>query len=316
MTTVHIDPKLPESRLRSLIYQGDLVVFTTLSSVNMFVQFVRKQLQEVFAPHDPRDAHEHYSPEELARILGVWKPRFIHHLRAKQLVREVIEEAGCSPDHSMFDLPKPRTSYPAGHLTTGIAFAFPWHRDTWYAAPPQQINWWFPVSEVSADNAMEFDPVSFARPVANDSAGFDYYQVNAARLTTAKQVGKEAQSRPGARMHQPPDSLIVLPPPGSILLFSGAQLHASITNQSGVARYSVDFRTIDRRDVENGIGAPMADVACTGTALRDFVSVRNGTRLDEALVRKVEGRAPPEDAILVFDDKRAEEAARLSGGGA
>ena len=48
-----------------------------------------------------------------------------------------------------------------GHLTTGIAYAFPWHRDVWYSAPPQQINWWLPVFAVREDNAMRFDLESF-----------------------------------------------------------------------------------------------------------------------------------------------------------
>ncbi len=312
MTTLHIDPQSRNTDLRKLLYQGDLVVLTRLPSVQAFSEFAREQLRELFAPDDPEHIHEHLSPEDLARILGGWKPRFVHHPRSKELVRRIVEEAGFSPDDTMFDVPKPRTAYPSDHLTTGIAFAFPWHRDTWYAAPPQQINWWLPVSEVRADNAMKFDPVSFARAVDNDSAGFDYYQANRDRLTTAKQIGTDVRSRPGARAHTPENELIVLPPPGSILLFSGAQLHASITNTSGVARYSVDFRTIDRSDVAAGVGAPTVDVACTGTALRDFVGIRSGERLDEAFVQKVEGGAPPDDVILIFDEKLAEKAAAIS----
>lgn len=312
MTTLHIDPRARDADLRGLLYQGDLVVLTGLPSVRAFAEFAREQLRELFAPHDPEQIHHRLSPEQLARMLGAWKPRFVHHPRSKELVRQIVEDAGFSPDDTMFDVPKPRTAYPSDHLTTGIAFAFPWHRDTWYAAPPQQINWWLPVSEVRADNAMKFDPVSFSRAVENDSSGFDYYQANRDRLTTAKQIGKDVRSRPGAVGHNPDNELIVLPPPGGILLFSGAQLHASITNTSGVARYSVDFRTIDRRDVEAGVGAPLVDVECTGTALRDFVGVRSGERLDETLVQKIDGGPPPDDAIVVFDAKLAEKSAAIS----
>ena len=38
-----------------------------------------------------------------------------------------------SQEGTHYDLPKPRTSFPVGHLTTGIAYAFPWHRDVRYA---------------------------------------------------------------------------------------------------------------------------------------------------------------------------------------
>ena len=90
-----------------------------------------------------------------------------------------------------------------GHLTTGVAFAFPWHRDVWYSAPAQQINWWLPIFPVRDDNAMSFDLASFDRAVPNTSDGFDYYENNASRLTTATQVGRERQARPGAVDHQP-----------------------------------------------------------------------------------------------------------------
>jgi hypothetical protein len=112
-------------------------------------------------------------------------------------------------------------------------------------------------------------------------------------------VGKEAQSRPGAVNHTPVPEVIPVPAPGQILLFSGAQLHKSIPNTSGLARYSVDFRTVDTRDLQTGRGAPLADAYCTGTAVRDFVSVKDQSAFDEDLVRSLYG-APPEDAMLVF----------------
>jgi hypothetical protein len=103
---------------------------------------------------------------------------------------------------------------------------------------------------------------------------------------------------------------VLLPAPGQIILFSGAHLHASIPNTSGVSRYSIDFRTIDRRDVMSGQGAPMVDVKCYGTMLREYASVATDERLPESLVRQIAG-APPEDAILLFDKDLADTSAKL-----
>jgi hypothetical protein len=146
---------------------------------------------------------------------------------------------------------------------------------------------------------MSFDLAKFGRAVPNTSDGFDYYANNAQRLNTAKSVGKEAQSRPGAIDHAPHLEVVPIPAPGQVLLFSGAQLHKSIPNTSGLARYSVDFRTVDTRDLQAARGAPLADVYCTGTAVRDFVSVKDESAYDEEFVRSLYG-PPPEDAMLVF----------------
>ena len=299
MTTLLIDPALSGDELRQRLFDGNLVILTRLRALADFVDYTRGELAELFKPHDPEHVHEHIEPAEMAAILGSWKPRFIHSEESNKLVRAVIEEAGFQAEQTHYDLPKPRTSFPVGHLNTGVAFAFPWHRDVWYSAPAQQINWWLPIFPVRDDNAMSFDLPSFARAVPNSSDTFDYYRNNASRSTTAKQVSKESQARPGAIDHHPDQELILLPAPGEVLLFSGAQLHASIPNTSGRARFSVDFRTVNVPDLLAGRGAPLVDVNCTGTAIRDFINVADERSFDEELVQDLFG-PPPEGAVLVF----------------
>ena len=302
---VVVDPDMSCDDLRQQLYAGNLVILTRLQALRNFVEHTREEITELFKPHDPEHVHEHIDPPEMAKILGVWKPRFIHSERSRKLVRAVIAEAGFPAEGTHYDLPKPRTSFPVGHLTTGVAFAFPWHRDVWYSAPAQQVNWWLPIFPVRQDNAMSFDLASFNRAVPNSSDTFDYYRNNASRLTTATQVSREVQARPGALNHKPDQELIILPAPGEVLLFSGAQLHASIPNTSGRARFSVDFRTVDDADLIAGCGAPLADVHCTGTAIRDFINVADESSFDEQTVIDLFG-APPADAMLVFGNPDAE----------
>ena len=294
-----IDPDVSGDELRRTLYAGHLVILTRLQSLWDLVEYTREELTELFAPHDPEHVHEHVDPAEMAKILGVWKPRYIHSDKSRKLVRAVIEEAGFSPNETHYDLPKPRTSFPLGHLNTGVAFAFPWHRDTWYSAPAQQINWWLPVFPVRDDNAMGFDLASFDQAVPNTSGGFDYYENNASRLTTATGVTREVQSRPGAIDHKPAQELVILPAPGEVLLFSGNQLHASTPNTSGRARFSVDFRIVNVPDLLAGRGSPLVDAYCTGTAIRDFINVADESTFDEQTVVDLFG-APPADAMLVF----------------
>jgi hypothetical protein len=310
MPAILTDPDIPAEELRQRLYSGDLVILTRLRALAEFVDYMREELTKLFAPYDPQHVHEHIEPTEMAKILGDWKPRWIHTERSRQLVCAIIAEAGFDPGHTYYDVPKPRTSFPTGHLTTGIAFAFPWHRDVWYSAPAQQINWWLPVFPARETNAMSFDLANFARAVPNTSADFDYYRNNVQRFSTAKSVGREIQARPGAIDHTAGVDVIPLPAPGEILLFSGAQLHTSIPNTSGLARYSVDFRSVDVRDMQALRGAPLADAYCTGTAIRDFVSVADESRFDESLVRSLYGD-PPGDAMLVFGAPEEDEPAGI-----
>lgn len=298
--SVYVDLDAPATDLRRTIYDGNLVVLTRLPSVSRLVDYAREQLEDLFSPHEPEHAHEHIDKGEMALKLASWKPSFIHSNTASGLVCEIIREAGLPAPGTHYDLPKPRTSFPVGHLTTGIAYAFPWHRDTWYSAPRQQINWWLPIFPLRENNAMSFDLASFDQAVDNSSGQFDYYRNNVARLSTASQVTREEQARPAALGHSPKNELVVLPAPGSVLLFSGAHLHASIPNVSGRARYSIDFRTVDVADLMEGRGAPTADVHCTGTAIRDFRNVGDGSPFEEETVVRLFGEPPP-GSMLVFD---------------
>lgn len=297
--TVFVDPDVTAAELRQRLYRGDLIVLTNLPSVGKFVEHTREQLVELFKPYDPEHAHEHIDKAEMAKLLGSWKPRFIHAARSKELVCKIVREAGFSAEETHYDVPKPRTSFPVGHLATGIAYAFPWHRDSWYSAPAQQINWWLPVFTVREDNAMCFDLQHFDRAVTNTSGDFDYYRNNAARLTTATQISDERQVRPAAVNFTPIDELVVIAPPGAVILFAGAQLHASIPNTSSSARFSVDFRTVEVPDLLAGRGAPLVDTYCTGTAIRDFRRVSDDAPFDEEFVIRLFG-VPPVGSTLVF----------------
>ena len=196
MPSILTDPAIPAEELRQRLYSGDLVILTRLKTLTRFVDYMKAELAELFTPHDPEYVHEHIDPAEMANILGAWKPRWIHADRSRELVRAIIAEAGFDPEHTHYDVPKPRTSFPQGHLTTGVAFAFPWHRDVWYSAPAQQINWWLPIFPARETNAMSFDLASFAREVPNTSDDFDYYENNSRRFTTAKSVVKESPVAP------------------------------------------------------------------------------------------------------------------------
>jgi len=148
-------------------------------------KLTREELTELFKPYDPEHVHEHIEPDEMAKILGVWKPRYIHSERSKKLVRAVIEEAGFAAEETHYDLPKPRTSFPQGHLNSGVAFAFPWHRDTWYSAPAQQLNWWLPIYPIASESSTAFHPRYWSEPVKNGSREFNYYEWNSVGRASA-----------------------------------------------------------------------------------------------------------------------------------
>jgi hypothetical protein len=148
------------------------------------------------------------------------------------------------------------------------------------------VNWWLPVYEVAESNVMAFHPHYFANPVRNSSKGYDYAEwVAGGRQKAAAQVEAETREQPKALEAIDPDPEIrVVLPPGGLMLFSGAQLHSTVPNHSGRTRFSIDFRTVDRSDVEARGGAANVDSECTGTNLGDFLRATDLEQLPAELI--------------------------------
>ena len=131
-------------------------------------------------------------------VLADLKPRFIHHPRSKELLRDVLQEQGCDLESTYFDVPRLRTSTSGGYLTSGLAYAWHPHRDTWYSAPMGQLNYWMPVYPIEAGNAMAFHPHYFDVAVPNSSADYNYYEWNTKyRAAASSNVEKDTRPLPG-----------------------------------------------------------------------------------------------------------------------
>ncbi len=294
MTAVFVGSALSDDERRTRLYNGDLFIQNSSPAVSAFVDFTRSMVEEAFAPLDPELAQYEMAVEDYAALLGKLKPAFIHHPESKKHLANILAEAGCDPDLTYFDVPRLRTSTSDDYLTTGIAYAFHPHRDTWYSAPMMQLNWWLPVYDVSADNVVAFHPWYFDRKVANGSADYNYYVWNRdSRALAASQIGVDTRKQP--RPEEPIDldpQIRPVPAVGGMVIFSGAQLHSSVPNNSGRTRISIDFRTVHRADVEAHRGATNVDSDCTGTTLRDYLRITDNARLPDELVREYDVDVP------------------------
>jgi hypothetical protein len=296
MTALRFDSPLDDDARRQRLYAGELFVYSPTKASLEFCEFARGMIREAFAGRDPELAQHEMPVAEFAALLAELKPRFIHHPESKRLIRAMLVAHGCSAQDTYFDVPRLRTSTSNGYLTTGIAYAFHPHRDTWYSAPLCQLNWWMPVFDVAPDNAMAFHPQYWDRPVANTSAGYDYQRWNAtSRFNAAQHVGTDTreQPKPLEPVATDPDLRIVAPV-GGVMIFSGAQLHSSIPNTSGRTRFSIDFRTVHGGDAASLAGAPNVDSRCTGTSMPDYLRIEDLSHLPQAVIdRYMPGHPQP-----------------------
>ena len=273
MNSIFLDAPINDDERRELLFRGQLLVYSPTPSSLKLVNFARKMAQDALQPYEPETAQYHLPVERYAAILAELKPKFIHHPISKECIQGIFRELGVDSHKTYFDVPRMRTSTSDDYLKTGIAYAFHPHRDTWYSAPMCQINWWMPIYPIVPENAMAFHPRYWSQPVRNGSSGYNYAEWNRTSRQNAAQFVKEdtrKQPKPEEPMELDPQ-IRVIAPPGGILLFSGAQMHSSVPNNSGRTRFSIDFRTVNIDDIAARRGAPNIDSACTGTTMGDYL---------------------------------------------
>jgi hypothetical protein len=287
MHSVFFDASISDDARREGAYGGRLYVYSPRASTRAYLEFTRELIAEAFRPLDPERAQFELEVERFAAILNELKPRFIHHPESKKYVRSILEDMGCDLDQVYFDVPRLRSSTTDQYLTSGIAYAWHPHRDTWYAAPPCQLNWWFPVFPLESENAMAFHPIYWNHAIPNTSRDYNYYRWN--QQHRGQHVGNYVKEdpRPLPRATVPVQlepQIRLMPPPGGLIIFSGAQMHSSVPNTSGKTRWSIDFRTVHLGDAAARRGAPHCDEECTGTTMRDYLRANDQTRLPEEVI--------------------------------
>jgi len=116
---IYVDSKLSDDARRAELYRGSIFAHSPSPSALKLCELAQEMIAEAFKPLDPLRIHEHISPEKSAEILGVLKPKFIHHPECKESIQGMLAELGCDCRRltSMFPACAPRfpetTSNPA-----------------------------------------------------------------------------------------------------------------------------------------------------------------------------------------------------------
>lgn len=286
MPSIRLDSDISDEERRGALYDGDILMYSEHDAVTDFCEYAQRESEEAFAPLDPRTAQFEMDVESYNEILKDFKPTFINSPESKRHVQNMLTSLGCDPEKTYFDVPRIRTMTHGDYMRAGLAYQFHPHRDTWFSAPFQQLNWWLPVYEIVPSNTMAFYLDRWDSPVENSSEIYDYEAwKEQGRKKASDQVEEETREQPEAQEPIDPDRGVPLTcQVGECMIFSAAHLHATVENTSGYTRFSIDFRTVNIDDLESGRSAPNLDSKCTGTTLGDYLRVSDLEPLPRELI--------------------------------
>ena len=284
-------------------YRGRLTLLPADEAGIALCNWAKEMVEEAYSPLDPQTAQHHLNVDEFVEIAARLKPDFIHSPKTRVLQKQYLTALGFDPERTYIDVPRMRVVTSDGYLAAGVGHKQPPHRDTWWSAPFQQIQFWMPLFPMTRECSMEFYPHYSEEGVPNSSSDFNIYRWNATgRKNASKHRGKEDKRGipvPKGPLEHPGACQIVLPVGGAVM-FSANQLHATSDNITGKTRFSIDFRIVDAEHVKSGIGAKNVDNASTGTALRDFRRLSDDAHMPEEWVKPYDLGPDVEDGVKVF----------------
>lgn len=302
MTIVNLDSDCPDNERRERLYNGELFLFSPRPSSLALIDLAREMLEDAFAGLDPRLAQYEMPVEKYVSTVAPLKPRFMHDPRTKVLLGRLLQDLGCDPNQTYQDIPRFRMVTSDGYLTAGVGYAHPPHRDTWFSAPLCQLNWWLPLFDIDSGSSISFHSRYWSEAAANTSSEFNYYEWNSTgRKDAATQIKTDTRKQP--KLVEPMElepQVCLVPPAGGIILFSGAQMHSTVPNSTGLTRYSIDFRTVNVMDLLEGSGPANLDSESSGTSLRDFLRVSDLQALPGDVVSLYDDGTMPDGGELVY----------------
>src|SRR5581483_5154671 len=199
MLSIYCDNNCTDEARRELIYQGHIFLRQPGPATIALCDFAQSLIEEAFSGRDPRTAQFDMPVQDFVAIVAPLQPRFIHHPRTKDLIVDVLQEAGCDPEQTYFDVPRLRVMSSSGYLTAGVGYQLHPHRDTWYSAPASQVNWWLPIYPMEPRNAMAFHPRYWHEGIRNGSRDFNYYAWNSGgRKDAAREIKEDTRKQPKA----------------------------------------------------------------------------------------------------------------------
>lgn len=262
---------LDDGTRRASVYSGELLVFKDVPPLGEFCAFTDALIRETFGADPVRAQFELEKDDYLFKVEALQK-RFRKDEAAKELFLAALGYVGVDLRRTFWDWLYLRVSPHGDERSDRRIARLGFHRDTWSSNVYAQTNWWAPIYPITAGRTIAFYGEYWEKPLKNTSRDWDLEEIRAGTSSAlvvpapTEMVDTAAGLRPVIE-------------PGDLLCFSGAHLHASVPNTTGVARFSVEVRTVDAGDTADGRGAPNVDGEAPRVASGWFHHVGDGAPL-------------------------------------
>ena len=262
---------------KNSITDGDIHIFRSTNSLEKIIAYSKNIIKNHFNGFpDVQKAQELIDIKDYVEIISKIKNDFTNSSETNEIVQDMLNKLNLKDEDIYFDKPKIRIVTYNKYLESGAGYVFKPHRDTWYAGPKSQLNFWFPIFDIDLNSTFAIYPNYWKKPVVNSSDNFDYETWKAKfRFTAKEHIKSDTRNHPLALEEiNTTEEFRVDCNSGDLIVFSGSHMHGTIPNTSNKTRFSVDLRILSKNLHEQNIGLNI-DSKSTGSTITDFVNSAN-----------------------------------------
>lgn len=259
------------------VFSGAVLVYRSLPAMHALVGCLREITLREIGVNEPCSAESILGSREFRRRASGVRQIVRENIDVGRLYRKVFIEVGVDVSAIFYDHFKLRFQ-PSNEATRSrYMLDLPAHRDTWGSNIHSQINWWAPVWPVTVDRTIGIFPAQWHLPVSNSSAEWSYREL--------MQHLRSDESTEYPMLPQcivppsPAEAVPVIIQPGDIMAFSGAHLHCSMPNRSGLVRISTETRTVSAHDLMYSRAAKNIDCGASVSHFDWFRHIETGDSL-------------------------------------
>jgi len=275
----HVTEPMPEAERNARIYAGEILVFRGFDAVRGLVETLQAHCRQ-YLGDDPERVHTRLTEQQANEAAEALRQGVLADTGVAEQLNATLEAIGMDLARNFGDGLKQRVQLAHSHSGRRMVSPLGAHRDTWGSNVMAQTNWWAPVFETPPERTIALFPGYFERPVANDSAGWDFREL----VQRMKTQGADPDYPLLPLATEPPpwdDALAVSLRPGDLMCFSGAHLHASVPNTTGRTRLSFETRTVNGADAAAQRGAANVDGGAVRTTYQLFRRLTDGAKLGD-----------------------------------
>lgn len=280
MNIIHSNSSITDEDRAETNFQGDIIIHQNISAMHELIAYSDELLRNSLNSLEPTEAQQQFSPDEFLQRTTEAQTHFRKSQTAKDLFFKALEQCGVDLNNTYYD------HFPMRIVPTDKAYdgahcgVIGHHRDTWGSNIHSQINWWAPLYELEEDRTIALYPDYWENPIANNTDIWRFEDFLKQRADTGHERAGSYASAPSPQATVDESGIVkVMLQPGDILSFASAHLHASVPNTTQATRFSVEMRSINKKDLENNRAAPNVDNAADTLMYQWFRNILSKEKL-------------------------------------